>query len=414
MLEVRAEDAEDALDTLAPDVLIRRLRALPGFTPDASWAPLVVLPRRAAGLKVRPLRWLDPDRWRKLDVRSVLVRGTASRRFLRSLPSGILAWYPDLKIVRSLRCQSDPLLGTTLDVMGALSVSLLHEDGADGRGVHVAVLDEGIPFERFPEVVFATSSTSPDGGTTGLNSASGGNHAAISTALVTAIAPAATVIDVPILGGHGSLDAFSSDAAAALAEILGQVEDGGIPRPLVLVNPWEVIGGGGLGDLERFGHQDSPLCVIAEDADELGVDTVVAAGNCGQCPGQASLLDPSDKPILGFASHPSVLTVGAIDLDDEVLGYSSHGPGRLSQFKPDLVTFSHFFESRVQLAAGGTSAATALAGGVLAAVRSKAPRALSAGDLRTRSRQTASDPTWTPGRGFGGLLPYGLLAEVAP
>ena len=112
-------------------------------------------------------------------------------------------------------------------------------------------------------------------------------------------------------------------------------------------------------------------------------DVIFCAGNCGGvCPD--GRCGPNDigpgRGIWGANAHPSALTVGAVRTDNSWIGYSSEGPGpgraplnKLAHYKPDLCTPSHYEDSGGDYTPSrGTSAAAALAAGVVAAFRSKA------------------------------------------
>ena len=105
-----------------------------------------------------------------------------------------------------------------------------------------------------------------------------------------------------------------------------------------------------------------------------GADVLFAAGNCGKnCPDSRrgrNDVGPG-KSIHAANSHPDVITVAAITINNSRLGYSSQGPGALYQRKPDVVAYSHFKGSGVYDADGGTSAACPVAAGVVAALRQK-------------------------------------------
>jgi hypothetical protein len=69
-----------------------------------------------------------------------------------------------------------------------------------------------------------------------------------------------------------------------------------------------------------------------------------------------------------------VLCVAGVDTTKARVGYSAIGPGRLTRAKPDISGYTHFRGSGALGAVdGGTSAATPVVAGAVAAVRSKRP-----------------------------------------
>ena len=77
------------------------------------------------------------------------------------------------------------------------------------------------------------------------------------------------------------------------------------------------------------------------------------------------------RSIWGANGHPSVITVGAVNLNELFVGYSSQGPAALDENKPDFCSVTHFagyFPSlnSDDVSDGGTSAATPIAAGVIA------------------------------------------------
>jgi len=82
--------------------------------------------------------------------------------------------------------------------------------------------------------------------------------------------------------------------------------------------------------------------------------------------------------------------VAGVDINQKRLGYSTEGPGHLEDQKPDIASFTHFAGSGVFTADGGTSAATPVAAGVVAAIRRLYPASvLPPAQLRDLLRDTA-------------------------
>jgi subtilisin family serine protease len=151
-----------------------------------------------------------------------------------------------------------------------------------------------------------------------------------------------------------------------------------------------------------------PFNVIVASLEQAGADIIFAAGNCGRdCP-DARCEYPS-LPIGGANSHPQVLSVGGVDVTGERVGYSSQGPGRLADRKPDLCAYTHFDGSKVFEGHpdSGTSAACPVAAGVVAAVRTTVPATqLTPEQLRTLLQRTVDDRSTV---GFDYDYGYGVI-----
>jgi hypothetical protein len=105
----------------------------------------------------------------------------------------------------------------------------------------------------------------------------------------------------------------------------------------------------------------------------LGADILFAAGNCGsECP-DGRCQGVTNQGIYGANSHPMVTTVVGVATDLDRVGYSNRGPGKLTTNKPDITGYTHFAGSGVYAADGGTSAATPVVAGVVAAIRTVRP-----------------------------------------
>ncbi|HCL00252.1 MAG TPA: hypothetical protein DHW42_09145 [Candidatus Marinimicrobia bacterium] len=105
---------------------------------------------------------------------------------------------------------------------------------------------------------------------------------------------------------------------------------------------------------------------------ERGVLSVIAAGNDAQrFPQDGGLLTPSDAY--------GALTVGAVDRNGQIAGFSSHGPTADGRIKPDLCALGVYtyiaFSSSASLygTRSGTSFATPLIAGAAALVMEKFP-----------------------------------------
>ncbi|MET8797738.1 S8 family serine peptidase [Nocardia sp. NPDC004568] len=165
-------------------------------------------------------------------------------------------------------------------------------------------------------------------------------------------------------------------------------------------------------------NPDHPFNVIVAALDAAGADILFAAGNCGRdCPdGRCAY---PERPITGANSHPAVLSVGGVDTGGQRVGYSSQGPGRLAEHKPDLCAYSHFLGSTAFGADApdtGTSAACPVLAGVVAAFRTRwTATEIPPARLRELLRGTAADRAgagFDYDYGYGIVEPRALLAEL--
>jgi hypothetical protein len=192
----------------------------------------------------------------------------------------------------------------------------------------------------------------------------------------------------------------------------------------VLVNAWGIFdtrtdpSGSYTRNLEPHGH---PLInLVTRAVQDQHLDIIFAAGNCGQfCPSQRC--GPRDRgpgqSIWGASAHPLVLTVGAVRSDETWVGYSSQGPGpeSLATEKPDLCAPSQFCETNDAASlSSGTSAACAMAAGVVAALRGNPdwdqvtvpPEALRAAFIGAARKPSGKV-------GWDGRIGYGILDAAA-
>ena len=183
------------------------------------------------------------------------------------------------------------------------------------------------------------------------------------------------------------------------------------PRTLVVNNSWGMFNPSWdfpVGDPENYSdNPDHLFNTIVACLEAAGADVLCAAGNCGpECP-DLRCQRATDKGIYGANSSPAVTCVAGVTMTKDRLGYSTKGPGRLEKKKPDIASYTHFAGSGVFAADGGTSAATPVAAGVVAAVRRLYSASVVApAQLRDLLRQTA---TPQGGDGFNYEYGYGVI-----
>ncbi|MBG0830000.1 S8 family serine peptidase [Planomonospora sp. ID67723] len=412
---------------------------LPGIALDSSFAPVAV-PRPVPAAGGDPLSMSGPLTFSlAAEDASVLVRGEISDDELSTRVSLLPGTRPDVVGVFAdpviepyLTCGGDPPVGDWHDVERLLAVAELAAGGLDGSEVALAVLDTGINLDHVSrhldrEVALDAERSWVPGGVDGTPGRFDVDHGTMCAFDALIAAPKATLLDLPVLlsrrQGGSALDGLLSDAVAAFAhlrEVLGaQPEES---RALVVSNSW-----GSFSPRWDFpvGHPGNysdnpahPFNVIVASLEQAGADILFAAGNCGRDCRDGRCAFP-DRPIVGANSHSAVLSIGGVDVENERVGYSSQGPGRLAKRKPDVCSYTHFSGSKAfgdDQPDSGTSAACPVAAGLVAAVRTQWPASrLSPAQLRTLLRRTADDRS-TAGfdydYGYGITDAKGILAAL--
>ncbi|WP_336205199.1 S8 family peptidase [Nonomuraea sp. LPB2021202275-12-8] len=413
---------------------------LPGVELDTGFAP-VALPRPVpAAAGGDPLSLNQPlDFSLAAEDASVLVRGTISDdepatrvTLLPTLRPDVVGVFADPVVESALVCGGDAPVGSWHDVERLLNVAGLHAEGLDGAGVPLAVLDTGINTAHVAKhsgrdvTLDAARSWSPAGVPSRPGEAEV-DHGTMCAFDALIGAPRASLIDIPLLRstrpGGSALDGLLSDAVAAFAHLRAVLAaQPAESRSLVISNSW-----GSFSPEWDFpvGHSGNysdnaahPFNLMVASLDRAGADVLFAAGNCGRDCVDRRCAFP-DRPITGANSHPRALSIGGIDVNGRRVGYSSQGPGRLTARKPDLCAYTHFSGSKAygdDQPDSGTSAATPVAAGLVAAVRTLWPSSrLSPAQLRALLRRTAEDRSevgFDYDYGYGTVDPAGIMAAL--
>lgn len=296
----------------------------------------------------------------------------------------VVGVYADVEIQPTIICPGSPPMGTHLDVERLLCVPQLQGARMDGSGVLVAIVDTGFNVTYLAGrgktiTLDAARSWVPNPGMVpGDAPVNHGTMCAFDAAIA---APKATFLDIQVLPtAGGTFSGVLSDAVRAyghLCDLMRAPRRPGENQSMVVSNSWGMfhpswdfpVGSPG----NYSDNPNHPFNRIVGTLERLGADILFAAGNCGaNCP-DGRCQGVTTNAIYGANGHPAVLTVAGIDITKTRVGYSTQGPGRLSRFKPDLSGYTHFQGSGVFPADGGTSAATPVVAGVVAAVRTRRP-----------------------------------------
>lgn len=275
--------------------------------------------------------------------------------------------------IGSCDCQPGTPKGTISDVATYLGVNKIWTAGFRGAGIVVGVLDSGITAQGRPVKAGETSRRIPrvvDGWPADWGTESGkwGEHGNMCATDVLGMAPEAQLYDFRIAGAGGSPGTISRALQAVQWAIDRHRVDG---TPHILTNSWGIFQEA--WDTTYARNPNHPFTRKIVEAIDEGIAILFAAGNCGAtCPdGRCGPDNGSGRSIWGANSHPRVMTVGAVNRLEQLIGYSSQGPGALDSNKPDFCSISHFqgyFASD-----SGTSAATPILAGLCALLKQAKP-----------------------------------------
>lgn len=290
-------------------------------------------------------------------------------------------------------CDCDPATprGTLADVATYLEVDQVWAAGLRGSGIVVAVADSGVTSlgrpvkegetpRRIPRVVDGWPAD--DWGTESSRWSEHGNMCATD---VLGMAPDAQIYDLRIAGSGGSPGTVSRALQAFQWAINRHRTDG---TPHVISNSWGIYQES--WDTAYARNPSHPFMQKVVEAIDDGILVLFAAGNCGNtCADSRCGTDNGPgRSIWGANSHPRVMTVGAVNTNEELIGYSSQGPGALDPNKPDFCSISHF--TGYNTSDTGTSAATPILAGVVALLAQAVP-GLSQDEAKAALRETAKD-----------------------
>jgi subtilisin family serine protease len=345
-------------------------------------------------------------------------------------------------------CVTSQCVGNTKHVRQKLHVQTLQDNGLDGSGVAIAIVDSGIYLQRITRLLGEAlkspatvnldniHSWRPSGVVTqpGKHRVGHGTMCAYDALIA---APNATLLDFPMLLARPVADHHSTSMADAAIHAYYRLAALWVSKAfdaLIVSNSWGLFH----PCLEDFppGHNnrfidnpDHPFHRLVQALARAGVDIIFCGNNCGNdrnCAGDCAsgpCLSKTDRMIMGANAYEEVLTVGGCDTNDRIVGYSSRGPSiaGMYQKKPDLVSYTHFLGSKIVSTFApdtGVSAACPVAAGCVAALRTKVKAtAVMPSELFNKLRDTAyrpssGSPGWKPDFGYGIINPVAAGREL--
>ena len=336
------------------------------------------------------------------EVQSYVVRATvkdeSAMQEIRQRPDVVDVWL-DTPIapfqfgscpIPPCDCAPGTPKGTIADVANYLGVSQVWSAGFRGAGIVVGVVDGGITAQGRPVKPGETSRRVPRviGGWPsdwGTEASRWGEHGNMTSTDVLGMAPDAQVYDLRISGAADSPGTISR-ALQAFQWAIDQHRVNGTPH--VLTNSWGIFQQS--WDPTYATNPNHPFTRKVVEALDEGIVVLFAAGNCGgTCPdGRCGTDTGPGRSIWGANSHPRVMTVGAVNKNEEFVGYSSQGPGALDPNKPDFCSITHF--TGYFTSDSGTSAATPILAGAVALLKQAVPSATQ-DSIKTALKNTAKD-----------------------
>lgn len=309
-------------------------------------------------------------------------------------------------------CTPSVAHGTLSDVAVYLGADQIWASGIHGDGIVVGIVDGGITAEGrldppppglIPRVIGGWPTA--NWGTI----ARWGGHGNMTATDTLGMAPRAEIYDIRIADSPG-ISGTISDAIAGFQWAIEKFRLDGTPQ--ILSNSWGIFQES--WDAVYASNPNHPFTRKVVEALDEGILVLFAAGNCGQtCPdGRCGSDNGPGKSIWGANGHPRVMTVGAVNKDEQFIGYSSQGPAALDPHKPDFCAVSHFegyFHSD-----SGTSAACPIAAGVVALLKQARP-SMSQNAAKRLLTSTAKDigpPGWDRHSGAGVIRAKAAFDEL--
>lgn len=292
-------------------------------------------------------------------------------------------------------CESWKAKGTIADVAKYLRCDRLWAKGFKGKGIVIGICDTGVNKSKIPAVIggWSPDPSYPPG-------TDPGGHGTMCATDALGMCPDAKIYDVGVLKSKGGISGLLSDAIKAYHWALTQYKKNKTPH--ILSNSWAMFQKSWAPDYAT--NQNHPFTRKVVEIINAGIIVTFAAGNCGsQCPDKrcgSSDYGPG-RSIWGANGHPRVIAVGAANILEQWIGYTSQGPAALDPKKPDFCAPSHF--KGYYSSDAGTSAANPICAGVIGLLKSCDPK-LNQDKVKECLQKTAKNlcaAGWDPHSGYG-------------
>jgi len=319
------------------------------------------------------------------DEKGIIIRGVIKESKIKELESKpiVIKVWRDTKLdffgypcpIPPCDCSNSPK-GNLSDVATYLGVDQIWSDGIKGQGIIIGIVDSGInAIGRVQKPGQTAQIHNVIGGypTNDWGTTSGGNaHGNMTATDALGIAPGTQLYDMRVFDPD-SLELSASNVLAAYDWAIDQYKNNG--KPQILSNSYGLYEVDEIPEVKDAAtNPDHPVTQKVVEAINEGIIVLWAAGNCGAtCPRPKCGKDDigPGESIWGVAGHNLVMTVGAVNINGELAGYSSQGPAALDPIKPDFCSITHF--AGYHSVDTGTSAATPVAAGVVALLKQADP-----------------------------------------
>jgi len=337
----------------------------------------------------------------------MLVRGeidASKEKELESKPNVIKVW-TDAKIAPTYDCDTDTSKGDLKTVAKYLGVDKIWAEGIRGKGIVIGICDDGVNAISSEIVI---DGWSPENCT---RWGAEGGHGNMTATDALGMSPESRIYDIGVLkapiGTRPDVGGAISNAMAGFQWAIEHHRKDGTPH--ILSNSWNCYQESWAPDYAR--DPNHPFTRKAVEAIREGIIVCFSAGNCGEFCSDKDPRCGSDigqgRSIWGANGHPDVITVGAVNIKGEFVGYSSQGPAALSPEKPDFCGITHF--KGYNDPDTGTSAATPIVAGVIGLLKCAKPT-LTHADVKAVLRKTAKDISEP---GFDLNSGYGIIQALA-